>query len=142
MSNRKEPTLSSDSPSPSALGGGKPRSPTDHRDRIAREARSTGSRNSGRNGNGARSRKSGVTLAVLACLVAVASAGFAAYLSVQTDVLNNRLVMSEQKVSVLEQKLTLSDDEGSQSVSALQASLKEAHSEIRKLWGVSKIKSC
>jgi chromosome segregation ATPase len=47
------------------------------------------------------------------------------------------LSRADQRIAQLEDKLTLAGDESNASVTALQASLKEAHSEIGKLWGVA-----
>ena len=44
---------------------------------------------------------------------------------------------AEQRIQELEGRLSLSDDESSQSVAALSAKLKWADAEIRKLWGVA-----
>lgn len=49
----------------------------------------------------------------------------------------NMLTTTEQRVVELENKLSLADDESTQSMSVLQARVKENASEIRKLWGIS-----
>lgn len=48
-----------------------------------------------------------------------------------------QLKSAEERILALEQRLSLSDDESSQSITVLQANIKENASEIRKLWGVS-----
>lgn len=49
----------------------------------------------------------------------------------------NVLTTTEQRVLELENKLSLADDESTQSMSVLQARVKENASEIKKLWGIS-----
>ncbi len=67
-------------------------------------------------------------------LIAVACAGFLGWKLFETQ---DQLLSSEARIAALEEKLVMSDDESTASLSALQVSVKEAHSEIRKLWGVS-----
>ena len=43
----------------------------------------------------------------------------------------------QQRIAELEKQLALSDDESAQSLVSVSAKLKEANSEIRKLWGVA-----
>lgn len=83
-------------------------------------------------------------LAPLALLLALAAAGFAGYLYLQLQqaqqVLqktNATLTAAEARVTELEQRLALSDDESTQSITVLQANIKENSAEIRKLWGVT-----
>lgn len=47
------------------------------------------------------------------------------------------LSTTEQRVLELENKLSLADDESTQSISVIQAKVKENASEIKKLWGIS-----
>ena len=76
-------------------------------------------------------------LAPLALVLAFIACGAAGYLYTLT--LNSQALQAdaEKRLVELEQKLTLSGDEADASLATIQASLKEAHSEIRKLWGVA-----
>lgn len=76
-------------------------------------------------------------LAPVAFLLAITGLGLAGF--VYWQLLTAQAVINEyeQRIVVLEQRLDLSDDESSQSVTAIRAKLKWADSEIRKLWGVS-----
>lgn len=47
------------------------------------------------------------------------------------------LISAEARVTELEKRLALSDDESTQSITVLQATIKENSAEIRKLWGVT-----
>jgi len=73
----------------------------------------------------------------LALLVAVAALGGSGFLAWQLQQSQEALATADKRLVALEQKFELSDDESSQSVTALQAKLKWADAEIRKLWGVS-----
>lgn len=73
-------------------------------------------------------------LALLLAMAAVAIAGYACWQLISAQVF---LQSAEARIAELEGRLELSDDESAQSVTALQAKLKWADSEIRKLWGVS-----
>lgn len=73
----------------------------------------------------------------LALLVAVAALGGSGFLAWQLQQSQEALATADSRLVALEQKFELSDDESSQSVTALQAKLKWADAEIRKLWGVS-----
>lgn len=80
-------------------------------------------------------------VAVLLALAASAFAGFTYWQLQQTQqALQSAtvtLTAAEARVTDLEQRLMLSDDESTQSITVLQANIKENASEIRKLWGVS-----
>lgn len=83
-------------------------------------------------------------LAPVALVVAIAAAGFSGYLYWQLQQAQQNLVASTQalgrsdaRISELEKRLMLSDDESTQSLTVLQANVKENASEIRKLWGVA-----
>ena len=76
-------------------------------------------------------------LAPIAMLVALVAVGAAGYLYWQLDKAQQTLVTSNERLLVLEEKLIMSGDESAASSVVLQASLKEAHAEIRKLWGVA-----
>lgn len=84
------------------------------------------------------SSSSGGWFGILLGLVAIGLAGFLFW---QWTLTQQQLQRSEQRILQLEKQLTLSGDEASQSVTALQANLKQsneslklAHSELRKLW--------
>lgn len=72
-----------------------------------------------------------------ALVLALTGLGLAGF--VYSELLKNQAAseMAEQRIQELEGRLSLSDDESSQSVAALAAKLKWADSEIRKLWGVA-----
>jgi uncharacterized protein HemX len=119
---RKEPTL----------GGVTPDETNDANSRRPRAAKPTSNRAKPQPVQAAPSRMGG-----LALLIAVAALGGSGYLAWQLQMAQESLVTADQRIVVLEQKLELSDDESTQSLTALQAKLKEANSEIRKLWGVA-----
>lgn len=85
----------------------------------------------------AASARTSSSIAALALIVAVASLGGSAYLAWQLQKSQQYLGAAELRIQELEKRLELSDDESSQSVTAIRAKLKWADSEIRKLWGVS-----
>lgn len=79
-----------------------------------------------------------LAVAVLLALIGICLAGFAYWQLMQVQ---QKAVLTEQRIVELEQRLALSDDEASQSVTTLQTNLREtrqqlaaAESEIRKLW--------
>lgn len=83
-------------------------------------------------------------LAPLALVVALAAGGFSGYLFWQLQQTQQELAASAEslggagaRIAELEKRLMLSDDESTQSLTALQANVKENASEIRKLWGVA-----
>jgi uncharacterized protein HemX len=85
--------------------------------------------------------KSGGALAGFALFVGVLGLGLAAFAFWQLTETQSVLANAETRIVGLEQRLELSDDESSQSVTALQANLKKtaenlrvSESEIRKLW--------
>ena len=84
---------------------------------------------------------SGLWAALLVALIALAAALFSYWQLMQTqDLLKDQqtsLKSQQQRIVELENQLALSDDESAQSLVAVSAKLKEANSEIRKLWGVS-----
>lgn len=81
--------------------------------------------------------KSSGSLGGLALVVAIAALGGSGFLAWQLQQSQQNLIAAEQRIQELESRLELSDDESSQSVTAIRAKLKWADSEIRKLWGVS-----
>ncbi len=80
-------------------------------------------------------------LAVFLALAAGAFAGFVFWQLQQTQQALQKatvlLTAAESRVTELEKRLMLSDDESTQSITVLQANIKENTSEIRKLWGVA-----
>jgi len=71
-----------------------------------------------------------LVLAILAC----AASGFLYWQLQQSQ---NQLIEADRRIVDLESKFELSDDESTASLQTMQAKLKWADSEIRKLWGVS-----
>jgi chromosome segregation ATPase len=80
-------------------------------------------------------------VAVLLAVVAGAFAGFVYWQLQKTQQTLQQtttlLTAAESRVTDLEKRLMLSDDESTQSITVLQATIKENSSEIRKLWGVA-----
>ncbi|WP_075185829.1 hypothetical protein [Teredinibacter haidensis] len=76
-------------------------------------------------------------LAPVAFLLAVVGIGLAGFAYWQLTQTQQTMVLSESRIASLESQLQLTGDESSASVTALQAKIKWADSEIRKLWGVS-----
>ena len=80
-------------------------------------------------------------LVPFALLLALTGLGLAGFSYWQLLLTQQQAAQAEKRISELEQRLALSDDESTQSVAALQANLKEARdslksaeTEIRKLW--------
>lgn len=122
MKDRKEPTISSYSPS---------------KEDLARD-----------NQRGARAAARGPapssqpvvvksSLAPVAMVFALAAAAAAGFLYWQLLSAQNSLALADQRIADLESKFELSDDESSASTETMLAKLKWADSEIRKLWGVA-----
>ncbi len=76
-------------------------------------------------------------LAPLAFLLVLAVAAMAGYLYTELTRAQEQLLTANSRIAALEEKLVMADDESTASAAVMQASLKEAHSEIRKLWGVA-----
>ncbi|BFM17622.1 hypothetical protein R50073_38050 [Maricurvus nonylphenolicus] len=76
-------------------------------------------------------------LVPFALLLALTGLGLAGFVYWQLTLAQQQLVTADARLSELEKRLELSDDESTQSVTAIRAKLKWADSEIRKLWGVS-----
>lgn len=76
-------------------------------------------------------------LAPFALLLAVTALGLAGFVYWQFTLTQQSLASAEQRIVELEGQLALTGDESNASMTALQAKLKWADSEIRKLWGVS-----
>ncbi|WP_185235874.1 hypothetical protein [Teredinibacter franksiae] len=73
-------------------------------------------------------------LALLLSFVGIGFAGYVFWLLMQTQ---QELHTADKRILELEGQLQMTDDESSASVTALQAKVKWADSEIRKLWGVA-----
>lgn len=83
-------------------------------------------------------------LGPVALLLALAAGGFAGFVYWQLqkaegalEQTRTALTSAEARVTDLEKRLMLSDDESTQSMTVLQANVKEHAAEIRKLWGVA-----
>ena len=77
----------------------------------------------------------------LALLMALTGLGLAGFVYWQLQMSQQQVAAAEKRIATLEDRLSLSDDESTQSLTSLQANLKQtkdnlelAHSEIRKLW--------
>ena len=70
-------------------------------------------------------------------LLLLVVAGFSGFTYWQLLESNKLLVVAGERITELEGQLALTDDESTASLTAVQAKLKWADSEIRKLWGVS-----
>ena len=88
-----------------------------------------------------KSAAGGQGLAIFGLLVAIAAASASGFLYWQAEQQKQQaateLAAAKDRIAKLEQKLDVNNEESSQSVAALGAQLKEANSEIRKLWGIS-----
>lgn len=76
-------------------------------------------------------------LAPFAFLFALIACGAAGVLFWQLQLSNQRLIAADERIASLESKFEMTGDEVNTSTEAMQAKLKWADSEIRKLWGVS-----
>ena len=136
--NRKEPTLSPIKPDQDEINH--------HRQRA----------NGGRGGNGGNGGNGGpprggsgpqrpvvvrsklAPFALLLAITGLGLAGVAYWQLLQTQQASQAATQAAvARITELEQRLELTGDESEQSVTALQAKLKWADSEIRKLWGVA-----
>lgn len=122
MTERKEPTINSIRPEP---------------DEIARRQRQAAA------ARGAQARGSAAPvvvrskLAPVAFLVALLGCGAAGYLYWQNMQFVLALQTADARILELEKQLEMTGDESTASMTAVQAKLKWADSEIRKLWGVA-----
>ena len=80
-----------------------------------------------------------IALLLAAIAVGIAGMGYIQLMQAQVTLQEQRTQLKNQqgRIVELENQLALSDDESAQSLVAISARLKEANSEIRKLWGVS-----
>ncbi|WP_317930634.1 hypothetical protein [Halioxenophilus sp. WMMB6] len=132
VQSRKEPTISSGDlslPMDDDLG---PRS------RQQRSAAATGKTPPSKTATVVKAKSPLAGFAVLLALVALGIGGFATW---QFWLTSQQLAEANGRLTELENRLALSDDESTQSVTALQAALKQAlgnvginETEIRKLW--------
>src|SRR5690606_34015416 len=76
-------------------------------------------------------------LAVIALIVALAGVGLGGYFGWKFTEAQTRLEAADARILDLENRLSMSSDESSQSLTQVDAKLKWADSEIRKLWGIS-----
>jgi len=74
---------------------------------------------------------------LLALTLAFIAIGFAGFGYWQLQLTQKALVSAEARIAQLEGQLEMTGDESTASMAAIQAKLKWADSEIRKLWGVS-----
>ncbi len=123
---RREPTLSSSSASISERDEPPARrSPPPERERPRREPEVQVVKSGG---NG---------LAIFALLIALGAGGVAGYFGWQLMESQKQLSSADARITELENRLSITSDESSQSLTQVDAKLKWADSEIRKLWGVS-----
>lgn len=89
----------------------------------------------------AKSSGPGRGLAVFGLLIAIGAASASGFLYWQGEQQKLQaaveLEAAKDRIAKLEQKLDVNNEESSQSVAALGVQLKEANSEIRKLWGIA-----
>lgn len=142
MTDRREPTISSLPPEQDE--------PSRTRSRPAHSGSSGGA---GGGGGGGRSNPPPVAsrpvvvrsplgpLALLIALLAVGGSGYLYWLLLEAqDALaqsRDQMQQTQERVLSLESRLESSDDESTQSLTALQVRVRENESEIRKLWGVA-----
>lgn len=126
MTERKEPTLNAIRPEP---------------DEIARRQRSAKAGASQQPPKAVRQApppaRGGSGVAVFALLVGLMGCGGAGYLYWQGELLKVELQQADMRIVELEKQLEMTGDESTASMAAVQAKLKWADSEIRKLWGVA-----
>jgi len=78
---------------------------------------------------------------LLAFLVACAGGGLAVYLKFQLDQAQLLLAQSQDRLGVLESRLSITDETMTESGTQLNVKMKEHDSEIRKLWTISNEKN-
>jgi len=135
---RKEPTLSGLEPAPRSTTEPRSAQPSADKTQVQRAAPVAKSApNRGPVQQPPRTIVRSSPLVPFALVLALTGLGLAGF--VYSELMKNQAVsaLAEQRIQELEGRLSLSDDESSQSVAALGAKLKWADSEIRKLWGVA-----
>jgi len=125
MNERKEPTISSAPPSKEDLG----------KQQTSKNTRAP--QRSAAHSPAARPLVVKSKMAPVAFLFALLACGGAGFLYWQLGEAQKLLADADLRIADLEGKFELSDDESSASMQTMQAKLKWADSEIRKLWGVS-----
>lgn len=125
---RREPTLSSSSNSVPERDEPPARKPAAENARDTRPTRAPAA---------PPPSSSSSALAVFALLLAVVGVGIGGYFGWQLTETRTQLLASDARIAELEDRLSMSSDESSQSLTQVDAKLKWADSEIRKLWGVS-----
>lgn len=127
---RREPTISTLSPSPEEL---KAKSRQAQPSKVTQRAGNSGGQQSSARPVVVKSSP----LTPIAFLVAFAALGLAGFSYWQQMQATKSRVSAEVRIAELEGKLDLTGDESAASLTAVQAKLKWADAEIRKLWGVS-----
>lgn len=126
VQDRKEPTLSGIAPDRDEI--------LTHQNRMGNTRRPSGNRpGAARPAPPAKKSAIGV-FALFVAVIATAGAGVAGWQLLETQ---KALTDATGRISELEARLNLTNDESSQSVTAIHEKLEWADSEIRKLWGVS-----
>jgi len=130
---RKEPTLSGLEPATRSINEKRSEQRAEEKTRVQRAAPISNNEPV----SPARVIAKSSPLLPFALMLALTGLGLAGF--VYSELLKNQAAsaVAEQRIQELEGRLSLSDDESSQSVAALGAKLKWADSEIRKLWGVA-----
>lgn len=129
---RKEPTLSGITPDKDEIEARQPRN------QRRPERPPTTPPTGGSPPGGRQPSSSGPSgLAIFALIVALAALGGSGFLAWKFTQAQDNLVQAEARIADLESRLDVTYDESNQSVEAIQAKLKWADAEIRKLWGVS-----
>ena len=130
MSERREPTISTLRAEKDLLDGDPPR------------ARASQARGPAAASQRPAAAKSGLAwFSFILALVALTGLGFTLvefFKAKQVmDDQSKALSIANERITTLEDRLALSDDESTQSITVIQAKVKENASEIRKLWGVA-----
>jgi chromosome segregation ATPase len=122
---RREPTLSSSS------------TPIPDRDETPVRRAATESRARPSPNYPPPSTSSTSPLAIIALLIALGGVGLGGYFGWQLTQAQTQLAAADARILELENRLSASSDESSQSLTQVDAKLRWADSEIRKLWGVA-----
>lgn len=128
MNERREPTISAYSPSKEDVARQKGNTST----RAPQQTRPSAARSPVARPVATKSPLA--SIALIFALVATAAAGFSYWQLLATQKV---LTTADARIANLESKFELSGDETTASAQTMQAKLKWADSEIRKLWGVS-----
>lgn len=138
MGDRKEPTISTYAISKEEAAAAKDQSRAQQRPQQGARPRQ-GAPTSAARSPAARPviQQKSSPLGVIALLVALIASGAAGYSTWRLLEAEKMLAQADLRIAGLEGKFELSDDEANASSATMQAKLKWADSEIRKLWGVS-----